>query len=73
MSLEIKGNVFFILKTKDNMLLCADIDTPIKKIKEIIISEGKVDNIELLEVTVKGEKWEIKGVGWERIALGLVK
>ena len=77
MELEVKENRFYVLTVKQGegkkTTLHNEMESPIRKVKEYLRGGTSPDGIELMTVEMKGEKFEIKGVPWSTIALGLVK
>ena len=75
--LEIKENKFYVLRVRTDegveATLHSDMDSPIRKIKGHLKSGVSPENIDLISVEMKGEKFEIKSVPWSVIAVGLVK
>lgn len=77
MSLEVKGNKFYMLTKKEGKdketRLFVDVETPIVKIKEYLKKGIEPENLELLSVELKEEKYLIQGIPWSIIASKLVK
>ena len=75
--LEVKENKFYVLTVKQGkerkITLHNDMDSPVHKVKECLKGGTSPDDIELMAVGIKEEKFEIKGVPWSTIAVGLVK
>lgn len=75
--LEIRENRFYVLRVKTERgveaTLHNDMNSPISKIKDHLKSGVDPENIELMTIEMKGEKFEIKSVPWSVIAVGLVK
>lgn len=75
--LAVKENKFYVLTVKQGkekkITLHIDDDSPVRKIKEYLKGGTSPDHIELMAVEIKEEKFEIKGVPWSTIAIGLVK
>ena len=72
----VKENKFYILIKKDGkdreIRLYANMDTPIKRIKEWLRQGVEPDSLELVTVEVKEEKYLIQGIPWSVIASKLV-
>lgn len=76
MELEVKGSEFYVLTVKNGngkITLHNEMDSPIKKIKEYLTKGKNPEDIELVIVQIKEDKYEMKGVAWSTIAAGLVK
>jgi hypothetical protein len=76
LELEVKGNEFYVLTLKQGngkITLHDEMNSPIKKIKDYLEKGTNPEDIELITVEIKEDKFEIKGVPWSTIALGLVK
>lgn len=75
MELEVKGNEFYVLTAKQEgkITLYNEMDSPIKKIREYLKKGKSPEDIELVIVQIKKEKYEMKGVPWSTIATGLIK
>lgn len=76
MELEVKGNEFYVLTLNQGngkTTLHNEMDSPIKKIKEYLQKGTNPEDIELMTVEIKEDKFEIKGVPWSTIALGFVE
>jgi len=74
--LEIKQNKFYILikKGKENKSLIFTEEKPaITKVKEYLKEGENAKNIQLLEVEIKEEKFEITTIPWSYIAMQIVK
>ena len=76
LELEVKGNEFYVLTVKQEdgkITLHNEMDSPINKIREYLKKGTSPENIELVIVEIKQDKYEMKGVPWSMIAAGLVK
>ena len=77
MELEVKENRFYVLTVKQGKgkktTLHNDIDSPVRKVKEHLKGGTNPNDIELMVVEIKEEKFEIKSIPWSTIAMGLVK
>jgi len=75
--LEVKENKFYVLTVKHGkerkITLHSDMDSPVSRVKECLKGGTSPDDIELMAVEIKEEKFEIKSVPWSTIAIGLVK
>jgi hypothetical protein len=74
LELEVKGNEFYVLTAKQQgkITLYNEMDSPIKKIREYLRKGTSPEDIELVIVEIKEDKYEMKGVPWSTIATGLV-
>ncbi len=76
MELMVKENKFYMLMEKapkNEIRIYDEMKPAIAKIKSSLKSGVKSENIELLSVEVKGEKFEIKTISWDFIATELIK
>jgi len=76
MELLVKENKFYMLiekPPKNEIRIYDEMKPAITKIKGSLKSGVKSDNIELLIIEVKGEKFEIKTIAWDFIATELIK
>lgn len=75
--LEVKENIFYVLSVKQEkerrITLYNDMDSPVLRVKEYIKGGTNPEDIELMVVDVKEEKFEIKSVPWSMIAVRLIK
>lgn len=75
--LEVKENKFYLLRVEGdkrrNMTLHNDIGSPISRIKNYLKTGVIAENIELMKVEVKEDKFELTTVPWSTIAAQLVK
>jgi hypothetical protein len=75
--LLVKNNKFYLLTKKDGknreLRLYADMETPIRRIREYLKQGVEPDNLELVSVEAKEEKFVIQSVPWSLIALKLVR
>ena len=76
MELEVKGNKFYMLvkKGKDREIkLYNEMKAPIGTIKGYLKKGTNAEDIELLSIELKEEKFEIKTIPWSILAVELVK
>ena len=77
MELLVKENKFYMLTEKQGgkseIRLYDEIKPAIVRIKASLKSGAKSENVELLSIEVKGEKFEIKTISWDYIAMELIK
>jgi len=72
--LEIEDNVFYVLEIEDKKYLFKTQKGAVDTLKE----KGKSEEIDseklnVLEINTSGEKWEVKGIPWSKIALQLIQ
>jgi len=77
LELEVKGNKFYMLAKREGkgreLWLYNDAKAPIGKIKEYLKKGTNAEDIELMSIELKDEKFEIKTIPWSIIAVELVK
>jgi len=77
MELLVKENKFYMLiekqSGKNEMRLYDEMKPAILRVKGALKSGAKSENVELLSIEVKGEKFEIKTISWDFIAMELIK
>lgn len=77
MELLVKENRFFMLMethgSKKDIRVYDEMEPAIAKIKKSLKGGVTSENIELLSVEIKGEKFEIKTIPWNIIATYLIK
>jgi len=75
--LEVKENKFYVLTVRQGKgkrtTLHDEIDLPIRRIKECLKGGTSPEDMELMTVEIREDKFEIKSVPWSTIAAGLVK
>ena len=75
MELKIKNDVFYVLEAgKEKRLYDMERDA-IDSLKTLA-SENKdlnPENVNIIEVNIKGEKWEMKTMPWSKIAIELIR
>lgn len=75
--LEVKKDRFYVLTVKqgkeNRITLHSDMDSPVRRVKEYLKEDISPNNIELMTVEIKEDKFELKGVPWSTIAVMLVK
>lgn len=75
MKMRIKEGKFYVLDAKMEKWVHDTEDSAIESLKELV-SQNKdlaADDITIWEVNTEGEEWEIKGVPWSKIAVGLIR
>jgi len=74
--MEIKDGVFYVVSIGETKLVETDRIDAIKKLVELVNKQnGDIEklNPEIVEVNTNGEKWQLKGISWNVIALELMK
>ena len=73
--IKIKGDKFFVLKAGAEKWIYDTESTAIESMKSLVSEKKNLspEDVSILEVNVKGEKWEIKPVPWSKIAMGLIR
>lgn len=75
MKMKIKEGRFYVLDAKTEKWVHDTEDSAIESLKELV-SQNKdlaADEITIWEVNTEGAEWEIKGVPWSKIAVGLIR
>ena len=75
MELKIKNDVFYVLEAGEEKRLYNTEKDAIESLKTIVAEKKELDpeNVNIIEVNIKGEKWEMKTVPWSKIAMGLIR
>ena len=72
--LEIENDKFYVLELGDKKWLFKTEKEAIDALKEKAKSEDiNPEKINVLEVDLSKEKWEVKGIPWSKIALQLIR
>lgn len=75
MELKIKNDVFFVLEAgKEKSLFDSEKDA-VESLKSIVGENKELnpENVNIVEVNIKGEKWEMKTMPWSKIAIELIR
>lgn len=75
MELKIKNDVFFVLEAgKEKRLYDTEKDA-VESLKIIVSKNAELnpENVNIVEVNIKGEKWEMKTMPWSKIAIELIR
>lgn len=75
MELKIKNDVFFVLEAgKEKRLYDTEKDA-VESLKIIVSKNAELnpENVNIVEVNIKGEKWEMKTMSWSKIAIELIR
>lgn len=77
MELLVKGNKFFMLMekhgAKKEIRIYAEMNPAITKVKKSLKEGTSSEDVELLSIEIKEEKFEIKTIPWNVIATQLIK
>ena len=75
MELKIKNDVFYVLEAGKEKRFYDTEEDAIDSLKTVV-SENKdlnSENVNIIEVNIKGEKWEMKTMPWSKIAIELIR
>lgn len=75
MELKIKDDVFYVLEAGKEKRLYDTEGDAIGSLKTLV-SENKElnpESVSIIEVNIKGEKWEMKTMPWSKIAIELIR
>lgn len=75
MEMKVKNDRFYLLDATDEKWIYDSEDGAIGALKTLVSTNKGLnpEDVNILEVNVAGEKWEIKSVPWSRIAIGLMR
>ena len=75
MELKIKNDTFFVLEAGKDKIIFDEVGDAVKRLKEVVANNKELnpENVNIVEVSVKGEKWEMKTIPWARIAIELIR
>ena len=67
--------MFFVLETSEAKSLFDTEADAVGKLKEAVAKNTDLDsnNVSIIEVNIKGEKWEMKTIPWAKIAMELIR
>lgn len=74
--MEVKDNKFFVVSIGDVKVVEQEKTTAIKTLMRLVKEQSgdiKELNPELISVDMNGEKWQLKGLAWDEIALELMR
>ena len=73
--MKVKNDKFYLLDAGKDKWIYDSEDSAIKALKALASTNKELnpENVNIFEVNVAGEKWEIKSVPWSRIAIGLMR
>lgn len=75
MELKVRNDVFYVLDAgKEKTLFDTESDA-VAKLKEVVSGNKELnpENVSIVEVNIKGEKWEMKQIPWSKIAIELIR
>jgi len=75
MELKVKDDTFYVLVTGDEKRLYDSENAAVSALKTLVAEKESVnsDDVNIFEVNMAGEKWEIESIPWSKIAIGLIK
>jgi len=75
MEMKVKNDKFYLLDAGEDKWIYDSEDSAIKALKALASTNKELnpENVNIFEVNVAGEKWEIKSVPWSTIAIGLMR
>ena len=75
MELKIKNDIFYVLETgKEKYVFDTESDA-VGKLKQVVAASPELNSekVSIVEVNVKGDKWEMKTIPWSKIAMELIR
>jgi len=76
MKIEIKDDVFYVVKLGEQKTIAQTKDEAIKTLMDLVNATkedvGKLSP-EIIEVDTSAEKWSLKGLAWNQIAIELMR
>jgi len=75
MELEIKNDTFFVLETSGTKSIFDSEAEAVGKLKTVVAKNPNlnVEQVSIIKVNVKGEKWEMAEIPWSKIAMELMR
>ena len=75
MEMKVKNDRFYLLDGGEDKWIYDTEEGAIKALKALVSTNKELnpEEVNVFEVNVAGEKWEIKSVPWSRIAIGLMR
>lgn len=75
MSIKIENDKFYILEAGNDKWIYSSEKDAINSLKKKLSANKDLnqDNVNILEVNTKEEKWQIKQMSWSRIAVELIR
>lgn len=67
--------MFFALDAGKEKILFDTESDAVAKLKEVVSGNKELnpENVNIIEVNIKGEKWEMKTIPWSKIAIELIR
>ena len=71
----IESPKFYVIQFEEKNIIHSSKDEAVNTLKEVISEnkELKAENIEIVEVDTSDEKWLLKSVPWNEIAISLIR
>lgn len=74
MGIELKKDIFYMLEIGEKKWVFETEEDAVAKFKALAMKQSLTpDDINILEVDISQEKWNIKGIPWSKIALQLIQ
>ena len=75
MSIRIENEKFYILEAGNEKWIYSSEKDAIKSLRELLTENKDLnqENVSILEVDTKEEKWQIKQISWSKIAIELIR
>lgn len=75
MELKIEADIFYVLDAGNEKRLYNSEKDAIESLKAIVAENADLnpENVNIIEVNIKEEQWEMKTVPWSKIAMGLIR
>lgn len=75
MTIKIEGDKFYILEAGNEKWIYNSEKDAINSLREMLAKNKDLneDNVSVLEIDTKVEKWQIKQISWSRIAMKLIR
>lgn len=70
--MKLEGNQFYVLDAGKDKWIFMKRSEAISQMKEIV-KKGNAEKTKILSINTEAEKWEITQVGWQEIAMELIK
>ncbi|RLI32825.1 hypothetical protein DRO56_02920 [Candidatus Bathyarchaeota archaeon] len=75
MSIKIDGDKFYVLAAGNEKWIYRSERDAIVSLREMLVKKKELgeEDISILEINIKGEKWQIKQIPWSKIAIALIR
>ena len=75
MEMKIESNKFYILETGEEKWVHDTEESAVQSLKKKVSKSEDLnpENVSIIEVNTKGEKWKIQEVPWSKIAIKLIR